>query len=176
MELVAAGRGEPEAARLRPSTPVLPSLPVYLFGALGWGVLMAAGAFLSLKLQGRAENFQLARILMIYFAGGLAAWPIALPLARALTRRRPFETRFAAHFALLSLGTIAVTAFFFALDYRLFYAQWHHPPGTRIWLYQLVFTIAGAGYQFLVMGLSLYLPVGLPVVAGASLWLSRSIR
>ena len=73
MELVAAGRGEPEAARLRPSTPVFPSLPVYLGGALGWGVLMAAGAFLSLKLQGRAENFQLARILMIYFAGGLAA-------------------------------------------------------------------------------------------------------
>ncbi|MDC7262054.1 hypothetical protein K0P03_08460 [Shinella sp. HY16] len=161
---------------MKPSAPIFPPLPVLLGGALGWGALMAAGAFVSLTLQGRAENFQLLRILAIYFAGGLAAWPIALPVARVLTRHRPCETRFAAHFALLSLGTIAVTAFFFALDYRLFYAQWHHPPGTRIWLYQFVFTIAGAVYQFLVMGLSLYLPVGLPVVAGASLWLSRSKR
>lgn len=175
MELAAAGRDGPDAAGRQPSAPIFPSLPVCLGGALGWGALMAAGAFLSLALQGRAENFQLVRILAIYFAGGLAAWPLALPLARLLTRHRPFETRFAAHFALLSLGTIAVTAFFFALDYRLFYAQWHHAPGTRIWIYQFVFTIAGAVYQFLVMGLSLYLPVGLPVVAGASLWLSRSI-
>ena len=176
MELAAAARDDTGAARLKPSAPIFPPLPVLLGGALGWGALMAAGAVVSLTLQGRAENFQLLRILAIYFAGGLAAWPIALPVARVLTRHRPFETRFAAHFALLSLGTIAVTAFFFALDYRLFYAQWHHPPGTRIWLYQFVFTIAGAVYQFLVMGLSLYLPVGLPVVAGASLWLSRSKR
>lgn len=176
MELAAAARDDAGAVRLKPSAPIFPPLPVLLGGALGWGALMAAGAFVSLTLQGRAENFQLLRILAIYFAGGAAAWPIALPLARALTRSRPLETRFAAHFALLSCGTIAVTAFFFALDYRLFYAQWHHPPGTRIWLYQFVFTIAGAVYQFLVMGLSLYLPVGLPVVAGASLWLSRSKR
>ena len=172
----AAARDDTAIARPKSPAPIVPPLPVFLGGALGWGALMSAGAFLSLMLQGRAENFQLLRILAIYFAGGLAAWPIALPLARGLTRYRPIETRFAAHFALLSLGTIAITAFFFAMDYRLFYAQWHHPPGTRIWIYQFVFTIAGAVYQFLVMGLSLYLPAGLPVLAGASLWLSRSIR
>jgi hypothetical protein len=61
------------------------------------------------------------------------------------------------------------------MDYRLFYAQWHRPFGTRIWAYQFIFTSAGAVYQFLVMGLRLYLPVGLPILAGTSLWLARSM-
>lgn len=159
---------------LKPA-PVLPALPVLFGGAVGWGLLMAASAFLALAMDGRAQNFHLDRILAIYFAGGLFAWPIALPLARLFTRRKAIETRFAANFTLLSLGTIALTAFLFAMDYRLFYAQWHQPAGTRIWVYQFVFTSAGAVYQFLVMGLRLYLPVGLLLVAAASLWLARSV-
>ena len=156
--------------------PVFPSLPLYFGGALGWGLLMAGCAFLSLLMDGRWQTFHLAKLLLLYFAGGVVAWPFVLPAARVLTRRRPAETRFAAHFALLGLGTIAVTAFLFAMDYRLFYAQWHQPFGTRIWLYQFVFTSIGATYQFLVMGLGLYLPVGLPILAGASLWLAKAMR
>lgn len=136
---------------------------------------MAGCACLSLVMQGRAQSFHLERLLAVYWAGGVAAWLIALPLARLAARRRGVETRFAAHFVLLSLGTILCTAFVFAMDYRHFYAQWHHPFGTRIWLFQLLFTSAGAAYQFLVMGLRLYLPAGLPVLAGASLWLARSV-
>lgn len=156
-------------------TPIFPSRRLHFGGSVAWGLLMAACAFLSLAMQGRAETFHLDKILLIFFAGGLLAWIVVLPVARLLTRRRSAETRFAAHFALLSLGTIAATAFLFAMDYRLFYAQWHHPFGTRIWAYQFVFTAAGAVYQFLVMGLRLYLPVGLPILAGASLWLARSM-
>ncbi len=136
---------------------------------------MAACTCLSLALQGRAETFHLAQILAVYWAGGAGAWLVALPLARLAARRRGMETRFAAYFALLGLGTVLCTAFVFALDYRVFYAQWHHPFGTRIWLFQLLFTSAGAAYQFLVMGLRLYLPAGLPVLAGASLWLARAM-
>lgn len=167
-----AGRNAPPGHGI---VPVLPSLALCLGGALAWGVLMTACAFLSLQMEGRAANFHLAKLLLIYFAGGLFAWPIALPLARLLTRRRSVETRFAAHFVLLSLGTVFLTAFFFAMDYRLFYARWHQPFGTRIWAYQFVFTSVGATYQFLVMGLRLYLPVGLPVLAGASLWLALTM-
>nr|WP_314093943.1 hypothetical protein [uncultured Shinella sp.] len=155
--------------------PIFPSLALCLGGAVAWGLLMVACAFLSLHMEGRDANFHLEKLLLIYFAGGLCAWLIALPLARFLTRRRGTETRFAAHFALLSLATVALTAFWFAMDYRLFYARWHQPFGTRIWVYQFLFTSAGATYQFLVMGLRLYLPVGLPVLAGASLWLARAM-
>ncbi|WP_439627523.1 hypothetical protein [Shinella sp.] len=169
MELAASTTG----AAFREPTPILPALPLHLGGAVGWGLLMAACAYVSLMMRGRADTFHLQTILSIYAAGGLAAWLIALPMARLLTRRRDVETRFAAHFALLGLGTVALTAFFFAMDYRLFYAQWHQPFGTRIWAYQFVFTSLGACYQFLVMGLGLYLPAGLPLLAGASLWLAR---
>ncbi len=155
--------------------PVFPSLALCLGGAVAWGLLMVACAFLSLHMEGRDANFHLEKLLLIYFAGGFCAWVIALPLARLLTRKRGTETRFAAYFALLSLGTVALTAFFFAMDYRLFYARWHQPFGTRVWVYQFIFTSAGATYQFLVMGLRLYLPVGLPILAGASLWLALSM-
>ena len=161
--------------RERPAAP-LPSLPLFLGGAAGWGLLMAACALLSLWAQGRSQSFHLEKILAVYCIGGFCAWLCALPVARVFTRHRSVETRFAAHFVLLSLGTVALTAFVFAMDYRLFYAQWHQPFGTRIWLLQFVFTAAGAAYQFLVMGLGLYLPAGLPVLAGASLWLAKSMR
>ncbi|WP_374708636.1 hypothetical protein [Shinella sp. CPCC 101442] len=169
---VAAGRDTPLGGG---SVPVFPSLSLCLGGAFLWGLLMTACAFLSLRMEGRDENFHLAKLLAIYFAGGFFAWPVALPVARLLTRRRNIETRFAAHFASLSLCTIVMTAFFFAMDYRLFYAQWHQPFGTRVWIYQFIFTSIGATYQFLVMGLRLYLPVGLPLLAGASLWLALSM-
>jgi hypothetical protein len=174
MNLAAGATGVNAAFRSGP-TPIFPSRRLHFGGSVAWGLLMAACAFVSLVMQGRAETFHVDKILLIFFAGGLLAWIVVLPMARLLTRRRSAETRFAAHFALLSLGTIAATAFLFAMDYRLFYAQWHQPFGTRIWAYQFVFTSAGAAYQFLVMGLRLYLPVGLPILAGASLWLARSM-
>ena len=155
--------------------PLFPSPALCLGGALAWGASMTACAYLSLVLEGRAGSFHLAKLLLIYFAGGLFAWPLALAAARLVTRRRSVETRFAAHFVLLSLGTIGMTALLFALDYRSFYAQWHQPFGTRIWLFQFAFTTAGAVYQFLVMGLRLYLPVGLPLLAGVSLWLAHAM-
>lgn len=169
---VAAGRDTPFG---NGTVAVFPSLALCLGGAFAWGLVMTACAFVSLHMEGRDANFHLEKLLLIYFAGGLFAWPIALPLARLLTRRRGTESRFSAHFVLLSLGTIATTAFFFAMEYRLFYARWHQPFGTRIWVYQFVFTSIGAAYQFLVMGLRLYLPVGLPLLAGASLWLALSM-
>lgn len=156
--------------------PLFPSLPILFGGAVLWGVAMAACAFLSLVIEDRWQSFYLGELLFIYFAGGLAAWPVVLPLVRLLARHRRMETRFAACFALLSLGTIGMTILLFALNYRQFYAQWHQPFGTRIWLLQFIFTSAGATYQFLVMGLRLYLPVGLPVLAGVSLWLAKSMR
>ena len=175
MDAPASGTAGRDAPFGGTRVPIFPSLALCLGGAVAWGLLMAACAFLSLHMEGRDANFHLEKLLLIYFAGGFCAWVIAVPFARLLTRKRGTETRFAAHFALLSLGTVALTAFFFAMDYRLFYARWHQPFGTRVWAFQFVFTSAGAVYQFLVMGLRLYLPVGLPILAGASLWLARAM-
>jgi len=150
----------------------LPTVREILFGAPLWGVMMAVSALAALYLRNGAETFQLRSILVLFFCGGVVSWPCALLLGRfgALGRRR--ETRFAAFFLCLTVCTIAATAFLFAMDYRGFYARWHAPFGTRIWVYQLSFTSASAVYQFVVMGIRLYLPLGFATLGLTSLWLA----
>lgn len=156
--------------------PLFPPLPRLLAGAVGWGVLMSLSAVVSLYLRNHLETFHLAELAILFFVGGLLSWPFAIPAARLLSRNGRIETRFAACFALLALGTIAMTAFLFAMDYRLFYSQWHHPILSRMGIRQFVGTSASGVYQFAVMGLGLYLPIGLPVLAGVSLWLAKGMR
>jgi len=158
-----------------PGRLVPPLLPL-LAGALGWGILMALSMLLSLYLRNRFVTVHVEDLTIIYFAGGLFAWPFIIPAVRLVARTGGIETRFAACFVLLALGTIAMTAFLFALDYRHFYAQWHEPLLTWMGLKQFVGTSASAVYQFAVMGVGLYLPVGLPVLAGVSLWLAKAMR
>ncbi|QRM56942.1 hypothetical protein F3Y30_14670 [Sinorhizobium sp. BG8] len=152
------------------------SLPWQLGCSIAWGALMVFSALASLYLRNGLQTFHLAALMLVFFGGGALAWPVVVLLARKLVRYRRLETRFAACFVLLSIGTIGMTALLFALNYRYFYAQWHEPFGTRIWLYQFIATSLGAAYQFAVMGMSLYLPVGLPILAAASLWLAKAMR
>lgn len=170
------GRHERAIAEPKGRAPVCPPAASLLLGAVGWGTLMALSSMASLYLSNRLETFHLAELSILFFAGGLFAWPFAVPAARLTTRNRRVETRFAASFALLALGTIAMTAFLFAMDYRLFYSQWHAPLTTWIGIKQFVGTSASAVYQFAVIGLGLYLPLGLPVLAATSLWLAKAMR
>ncbi|MDO9417132.1 hypothetical protein [Pararhizobium sp.] len=158
--------------RLRRS---FPSRAETVYGAPLWGAAMSLSALLALCLRIRTETFNLDIILVLFFAGGLIAWPLSLLTARLVANGRGLETRLAAAFLILTLCTVMVTAGLFALQYRLFYAQWHAPFGTVTWMFQFVFTSASAVYQFLVMGLGLYLPLGFVVLAGTSLWLARRI-
>ncbi len=137
-----------------------------------WGVLMALSAFVALVLREGEATFQLTKILILFFAGGMLSWPVSLFVGRFCALDRSIETRFAAYFLCFTLLTIAATAFLFAMDYRLFYERWHAPFGTKIWVYQFVVTSAGAAYQFVVMGVRLYLPFGLAALAATSLWLA----
>lgn len=150
----------------------LPGLREILAGAPLWGLVMALSALLALYLRNGAETSHLASILLLFFSGGLVAWPFALFLGRFGAIGRGRETRFAAFFLCLTVCTIAVTAILFALDYRIFYARWHAPFGTGTWAYQFTFTSASAIYQFVVMGIRLYLPLGFAALGLASLWLA----
>ena len=153
----------------------LPGARDILLGAPIWGAMMALSALAALYLRNGAETSHFYSILLLFFLGGLIAWPFALVLGRFFAQGRASETRFAAFFLCLTVCTIAATAFLFALDYRSFYARWHAPAGTLTWLYQFGFTSAGAVYQFIVMGIRLYLPVGFAVLAAASFWLARKM-
>ncbi len=157
------------AQRMRHS---LPGLRETLLGAPLWGLVMALSALLALYLRNGAETSHLTSILLLFFSGGLIAWPFALFLGRFGAIGRGRETRFAAFFLCLTVCTIAFTAILFALEYRIFYARWHAPFGTGTWVYQFTFTSASAIYQFVVMGIRLYLPLGFAALGLASLWLA----
>lgn len=154
----------------------LPSLKIALFGGLLWAFSMSLSAFLALWFHIRLETPYLTKILLLYAAGGFLSFPFSLFFATFFGSGRRGDTRFAASFLSLTCCTIAMTAFLFSQQYRLFYAQWHDDFGTGLWLNEYVFTSAAAVYQFFVFGLRLYLPLGLIELILASLWLAKRMR
>ncbi|WP_331374408.1 hypothetical protein [Sinorhizobium chiapasense] len=152
----------------------LPKPQEVLIGAPGWALAMAMSAWLALWLRGNEAAIHLREILLLYALGGLLAWPLSLFAARFAAHERAVEARFSAFLLCLIAGTVATTACLFAFDYRIFYAQWHAATGTRTWLFQVLFTSLAALYQFLVLGVRLYLPLGLAALVIASLWLAQS--
>ncbi|ASY63081.1 hypothetical protein SJ05684_c16390 [Sinorhizobium sojae CCBAU 05684] len=156
---------------------IVRAFPTFREVAVGspfWAFTMALSAWHALWVSEHDATFHLREILLLYALGGLLAWPPSLFAARWLAQGRAFETRLAAFLLCLIAGTIGVTGCLFSLDYRAFYSQWHAAPGTRTWLLQFLFTSASAFYQFLVLGVRLYLPVGASALVLASLWLARS--
>jgi hypothetical protein len=152
------------------------SLPLRLVGAFVWGGLMAVSAGFSLYRHNGLQTDRLSTLLAVYFLGGALAWPLALKAAHVCGRGKPVETRFAACLLGLSIATMAMTAFLFAMDYRIFYSRWHAPFGSIIWMFQFAYTGASAVYQFGVLGSRLFLPLGLIWLPAASLYLARHMR
>lgn len=154
----------------------LPSTSLALAGPIAWGGAMALSCIIGLYLRHGGETDYFWRIVFYYFAGAFLAFIPALLLARYIAFQKPATARFSAFALCLCLGTYGITALLFALQYRVFYAQWHEPFLTRIWFFQQIFTIAGAAYQFTVIGLWLYFPVGIVCLFITSFILSLRMR
>jgi hypothetical protein len=102
----------------------------------------------------------------IAMAAALAAGG-ALP-AVAWLRRRPWSARFAAAFAILTVGTVAGASLLIAVE-RIFVS---HPLGEApLEIVLLVLAIVGAGslYAFLSIAAYLMLPLGLPIIVATAL-------
>ncbi len=145
-------------------------------GALGWSVAMATSYVLSTSVFGHVGGNHDAALTALYALGGLLGWTIAIPLIRFSGHGRTSPTVFSAWFLLLGLATIAATAGLFALQYRLFYAHWHAPFPSRIWVYQQIFTSASALYQFAVLGLRHFLPTAFLLLLGLGIIMARRNR
>ncbi|WP_246727729.1 hypothetical protein [Chelativorans sp. Marseille-P2723] len=135
---------------------------------------MAASAFSGLAHWATLSH--IAALLVLYMAGGALAFPIALLAATLVSGTKGFTQRFATFFLALAVATGAVTAALFALEYRAYYAQWHAGPFSFVWILQFVFTLASAAYQFAVIGLRLYFPIGLLGLFAASIWFAARPR
>ncbi len=132
---------------------------------------LSAQAALWISIAGQTGHFWALSALC--FSGGVIAWPFALFAVRLTVPDRSAEVVFGAALVFLSVSTISVTAGIFAILYRAYYAQWHGDPFTWLWVIQFVFTTASALYQFAVIGLRLYLPVGFIFLLLAAFLLAR---
>lgn len=147
-----------------------------LCSALLWGVLMALSLYVGLQLRIGGLTSHMAALIGLYFAGGALAYPLAVMGLRVIAGNKRAEARFSAAFLCLGGLTIVLTALLFAIVYRRFYTQWHGEFATWLWAYQLVFTFISALYQFAVIGVLNFLPLGLVFLVVTSLRLAKSTR
>ncbi|MCR4266265.1 hypothetical protein [Nitratireductor sp. ZSWI3] len=154
----------------------LPSPSHAVFGALLWGALMGANAFLFLWLADWRPVSQLAGLAGIFALGGAIGFPAGHTACRLLSRHERTETRFAAAFLAFATATLGATAMVYALQYRAYYAQWHGPLFSLRWILEFVFTTAGALYQFAVLGLRIYFPWGFAALFALSLYYAAKPR
>jgi hypothetical protein len=141
-----------------------------------WGVMMGASALINLLLDDWETPGKIRFVTLLYAAGGALAFPVGLFLARLFSRDRHWEVALAAAFVSLLAGTLAFTGALFALQYRSYYAEWHAPAFTLTWAFEFVFTMLTALYQFVVLGIRLYFPLGFIALTAASIWFARQRR
>ncbi|MER9465950.1 hypothetical protein NKJ73_20215 [Mesorhizobium sp. M0074] len=159
--------------RLRRS---LPPLRTAFAGALLWAMAMGASALLNLLLYDWETPVKIRFVSLLYAAGGALAFPVGLFMARLVLLGRHWEIAVAAAFVCLLAATITFTGGLFGLQYRSYYVQWHAPALTITWVFQFVFTMLTALYQFVVLGIRLYFPLGFVALAVASVWFARQQR
>lgn len=138
-----------------------------------WGLAMTFSALASLWFSNGWETSHLTQIIILVLFSSILAYPLARLALYFLDRKKRFETQLAGSFFCLTIATIGLTAAAYSLDYWSFYVQWHGPTFSRLWAWQFFFTNLGALYQFAVMGLKLYLPLGLIFLILASWLIAR---
>ncbi|WP_164761792.1 hypothetical protein [Mesorhizobium sp.] len=154
----------------------MPTPRTAFYGALLWAMTMGASALVTLLLDDWETPAKIRIVTMLFAVGAALAFPIGLFAARLVSQGRRWEVAFAAAFVCLAAATIGLTAGLFALQYRSYYAEWHAPVFTRTWVLQFVFTTLIALYQFVVLGIRLYFPVGFIALFAAGVWFARQQR
>ena len=137
---------------------------------------MATSFLLSIHVFGRAAGSHDLGLTALYAGGGILGWLVALPLIHLITARRRPQKVLAGWVLFLGVVTIGATAGLYALQYRSFYAHWHAPFPSRIWVYQQIFTSLVALYQFAVLGVRHLLPTGFAMLIALSVLMARRSR
>ncbi|MFU0503580.1 hypothetical protein [Pseudaminobacter sp. NGMCC 1.201702] len=154
----------------------MPTVRASIAGAILWAITMGASALFGLTLNAWETPASVRAVTMLFAVGGFLAFPLALFLARFLAEGRHANAAFAAFMVSLAVVTIASTSLIYALQYRSYYAHSHDDAFTITWLLQFVFTMLGSLYQFAVLGLRLFFPIGFAALFVAALWFARYPR
>jgi len=141
----------------------IPPASSAIAGALLWGCGMALSLYAGLEIAIEGRTAHRGALLVLYFAGGLLSYPLALYVVRFAAYDKRAEIRFCAAFVSLCAATIGGTALLSALLFG-------NTDGLSI------FAGVAALYQFAVMGTRYYLPLGVVLLFAASFWLVRTTR
>ncbi len=137
---------------------------------------MAASAVFSLyRLGWRAPDLIWPNA-AVYFAGAGLSWPLARYASRLLAPTPGTTRRYAASMAFHAAATVGMTAIIFAFVFRAYFAQWHGEFLSMFWIYNFIFTMAGAVYTFLVLGLPMQLHGFSIALAAYILWIVATKR
>ena len=139
---------------------------------------VAVTASVALHFVWREQGFttRAGAVMALFALGGLIAAYLSWVIAATIAGHRHGSVRFAAMTAILTVGTAGITAFLFFLQFRVYYAQWHAPEFSFLWLIQTMFTGATSVFIFATSGLRLLLPFGLPVLFAGALVFARRKR
>jgi hypothetical protein len=143
-----------------------------VLGGLVWALLVPASLIAGASWHGGALHPDWVRLAAMSALAAAIAFPLSLWLLRMVPHKAG-SRGFALAFLALAASTLGLTALHFALDFWLYFSQWHAAPFSRIWLLQFAFTNASAVYQFMVSGLRMHVPFGIALLFPASLWLAR---
>lgn len=133
---------------------------------------MALSAATDLIAQGWATNSRIAVIALLFASAGALSFVPAVTCTQALSQGRSYEARVALNLLCLAGITMAAAALLYALHYRFYYAEAHAPAFSITWFYQSAFTGLAALYQFAVLGMRLFVPLGFAALLVAAFWLS----
>ena len=122
--------------------------------------------------RGWGWSEQTFHLLLFHFAGATIGYIFSIFLVEKLSIQRSRKRLFFI-IVLIAIITICSTAFLIALQYRLYFSQWHASAFSRIWFWQQFFTIGGALYTYSVMGLRLLSPIFLIGLLLTSWWVNR---
>ena len=161
---------KPAQSRLRAA---LPGPALGFLGSLGWAAAMGASAALAGVMKAWSSGGNLDTVIVIFAIGGLVAFVPALTAYRFLGGQKVRGQRIALAFLTLAAATIVCTSATFTLIFRTYYAQWHDEILTGDWFREQFYTTASSTYQFAVLGLRSFLPLGLPALFAASWLISK---
>jgi hypothetical protein len=137
--------------------------------SLIWAALMAlsAAGMLGWSRDGVFGN-EAWQLTWFFALGGFVAWSVARLFLGLVPDGWSKTQRFAAAFILVGAATVGFTALFFSISFQAYFSQWHDDHLSKRLVFETVFTILSAFYQFLVLGLRLYIPFGLIALTGAA--------
>lgn len=153
---VVQGRDGRFARWLESAGDALPSPSVVVFGSAGWGAIVMLSALAGIWLRNGLFVANPFAIASVFFYGGALAFLPALWFMTLAFGGRGKIARFVCGTLVIAAMTHLGASAIFALQYRVFYAQWHASFPNIVWFFQLAFTSAGAVFTFTVGSLHYY--------------------